>query len=784
MAQSKSPTIGDLLPPSAARLAVLSVVLALVLVPSPSRARVDIVFANTEDPNEQCLNDGSGAFTCSDVSSDTNNASGVALADFDGVDGIDMIFSLEDSANLLCLNDGTGAFTCSDIDSDPTLESTAVAVADIDGVDGVDIVFGNAFGEESQLCLNDGAGAFTCSDLSSDTGFSFGVALGDVDGVNGVDAVFANTVLPSLVCLNDGTGAFSCSDVDSDVKQATGVALGDVDGVDGLDIVFSAPSNESQLCLNDGTGAFTCSVIDAGSTETDDVAVGDIDGVNGLDIVFANGGTNNGTTIKSLLCLNDGTGAFTCSDIAGTSTTFGYDGVAVGDVDGVDGLDLVFSGANLLCLNDGDGTFDCSDVGDDSSSSTAVALGFLQPPDLTIKTIDGQTTAVPGETLSFVLEVGNAGTKPSTATVSDTFPPELSCVWSCVGDDGATCTDGPVTGDIEDTVNLPLNGTASYFVLCTVDSAAQGTLTNTATVQPTGLVDLDPSNNTATDVFVLTPRANLAITQSDGLPTAVPGSTVTYAIEANNPGPSDVDGAQLSNPFSSVLSCTWTCEGVGGATCTPGPTAGDIADAVDLPRGGAVGYIAVCTIDPAATGPLVNKASISTPAGVPDPDVTNNSAANLKELTPVADVSITKDDGSTWTAPGDPVSYTIVASNPGPSDAPAATVEDDFPPALTECEWSCTPSGGAQCSAGTVAGDLVDSVDLPAGATATYVAACTVDPGFSDDSLSNTATITAPDGVTDSSASNNAATDTDEVPAFGDGFESGGCDAWSACPTP
>jgi uncharacterized repeat protein (TIGR01451 family) len=44
----------------------------------------------------------------------------------------------------------------------------------------------------------------------------------------------------------------------------------------------------------------------------------------------------------------------------------------------------------------------------------------------------------------------------------------------------------------------------------------------------------------------------------------------------------------------------------------------------------------------------------------------------------VADLQITKDDGVTEAVPGETVSYTIVVTNPGPSNVIGATVADTF----------------------------------------------------------------------------------------------------------
>lgn len=274
--------------------------------------------------------------------------------------------------------------------------------------------------------------------------------------------------------------------------------------------------------------------------------------------------------------------------------------------------------------------------------------------------------------------------------------------------------------------------------------------------------------------------ADLAVTKTDGQTTAVPGESVTYTLTASNAGPFSALGAVVSDAFPAGLSCSWVCTGSGGATCTAGPIVGDLDDTVDLPDGGTATYTAVCDIDPGATGTVSNTATVSVAAGITDPVPGNDSATDVDTLEPTADLGITKDDGVTVALPGDEVTYTIVAENPGPSDVLAAAVDDVFPPELTDCEWSCLPAGGALCTTGPITGDIADSVDLFAGSSVTYTATCTVDPGVSFVLLSNTATITVPAGVSDPEPGDNAATDVDfgDI-VFADGFESGDTTMWT-----
>ena len=65
-----------------------------------------------------------------------------------------------------------------------------------------------------------------------------------------------------------------------------------------------------------------------------------------------------------------------------------------------------------------------------------------------------------------------------------------------------------------------------------------------------------------------------------------------------------------------------------------------------------------------------------------DPTPGNNSATDTDTMAPQADLAITKTDGVTTATAGGSVTYTITASNAGPSNATGATVADTFPASL------------------------------------------------------------------------------------------------------
>ena len=103
---------------------------------------------------------------------------------------------------------------------------------------------------------------------------------------------------------------------------------------------------------------------------------------------------------------------------------------------------------------------------------------------------------------------------------------------------------------------------------------------------------------------------------------------------------------------------------------------------------------------------------------------------------------ITKTDGVTPVVPGSSVTYTITASNLGPSNATGATVADTFPAALTGIRGRASAPSGRTCTA-SGSGNINGTSNLPAGGSVTYTATGTLSDTASG-SLSNTATVAAP----------------------------------------
>jgi uncharacterized repeat protein (TIGR01451 family) len=208
-----------------------------------------------------------------------------------------------------------------------------------------------------------------------------------------------------------------------------------------------------------------------------------------------------------------------------------------------------------------------------------------------------------------------------------------------------------------------------------------------------------------------------------------------------------------------VVSATgsgWSC-GVSGQTVTCTVTlAGGLAAGASLPN------IAV-TVNPtpAAVPSVTNTATV---ANANDLDPDNNSSSSVTEIDLVADLAITKTDGTATVTVGGSTTYTLVVTNNGPSGVTGALLADPAVTGLAKTGVACAPTPGQCVSPPSVAQLQAGTFALPALASGqTYRLSVTADVSAVSGSVTNTATIAAPTGTTDPDGTNNSAADTDTV---------------------
>ncbi len=399
------------------------------------------------------------------------------------------------------------------------------------------------------------------------------------------------------------------------------------------------------------------------------------------------------------------------------------------------------------------------------------------PPstDLSVTMSDNVTMYTLGGSVTYTIQLANAGPLPVTgATFTDPKPSQITTwTWNCVTAGGAVWSGpGTTTGNVTATVNMPVSSTITCTVVATVSSAATGDLVNTATItSPVGVPDAVPANNSATHTDT-GPSADLSVTKTDGVTYYTPGGTLTYTITVANAGPLIVNGATFTdNMPTGITSWTWSClpdtGASGGVNCTTAPTPFvNFTDTLTIPAGNKVVYTVVATVDPLATASIINTASVASSASIPDLNPANNTATDT-DSPPSADLAVTISDGVAYYTPNGSLTYTIDVRNNGPQAVTLATVNVVKPAQILSWTWACAADPGASCTMGpgpsVLAGDFTDTVTIPAGAKVRYTAAATINVATTGD-LVTTVTVADPAGIADPNLANNTAADTDLHP--------------------
>ncbi|MFN6106731.1 MAG: PKD domain-containing protein, partial [Planctomycetaceae bacterium] len=140
-----------------------------------------------------------------------------------------------------------------------------------------------------------------------------------------------------------------------------------------------------------------------------------------------------------------------------------------------------------------------------------------------------------------------------------------------------------------------------------------------------------------------------------------------------------------------------------------------------------------------------------------DTDTTNNTGCDDDPLTPHVDLSLTKSTGSSTVVPGTSTTYTVTVANSGPSSVTGATVTDILPTGTT----FVSGSAGVTYDSATRTVSYVTGTLGPV-ASESFTITLAVDAALTG-TLANSAAVTTPSGVTDTSASNNSATDVDRL---------------------
>ncbi|HQW81380.1 MAG TPA: putative Ig domain-containing protein [Pseudomonadota bacterium] len=144
--------------------------------------------------------------------------------------------------------------------------------------------------------------------------------------------------------------------------------------------------------------------------------------------------------------------------------------------------------------------------GNPYSTAVEFEIAVAAGADLQISKSDQPTIVQPNQALLYDIYVANAGPSPVTgARVQDSPPATLADVsWSCTPILLASCSNLAGTNAIDELVNLQVGGVLRYSMSARVNTTPGTIIDNTAVVTaPTGVAELDITNNTDTDSNIL-----------------------------------------------------------------------------------------------------------------------------------------------------------------------------------------------------------------------------------------------------------------------------------------
>ncbi len=301
----------------------------------------------------------------------------------------------------------------------------------------------------------------------------------------------------------------------------------------------------------------------------------------------------------------------------------------------------------------------------------------------------------PGESVTYTLRYTVTGNEPApNVTLTDTLPAGVSFVSS----DPAPASQSGQTqtwaiGTLSPTLATPVTGT----VIVTAQLSSAPVLNGTAFTNTARLTDTSGLSDDADATITAVTSHTLAITKTAQSAVTVAGTQLSYNIDYSVSGnePSlDTTVRDTLPPSTTFASCS------GGCTHSGSTLTWSLGDQTPPASGSFNVVVNVASSVPSGTV-LLNTATITDAQGITATDEVTVPVVSL------ADVIVEKSASPSPVVAGETLTYTLVVSNAGPSDAQNVVLTDVLPVELTLAGCSAT---GASC---IVAGNSI-TVEWPA----------------------------------------------------------------------
>ena len=387
-------------------------------------------------------------------------------------------------------------------------------------------------------------------------------------------------------------------------------------------------------------------------------------------------------------------------------------------------------------------------------------VGTVPSADLDVGLAASPTTVAAGALLTYVVTLRNNGPSPATnANGSDAVPGNTTFV-SGVGPSGWDCTapSPGATGTVTcNTPSMAALATAVFTMTVRVNpGVTPGSIITDLVTFSSDRPDSVPGNNSATATTAVIGLADLSVAKTDAPDPVLLGQRLTYTATVTNNGPNRANSVFMTDTlpagvtFVSASATQGACAQSGGSvTCSLGGMANGTSAMVTV------------AVTPTVAGAITNTAAVT--SSEIDPNAANNTVIATTTVLPAADLAVTKAGSPDPVAAGALITYTLAATNNGPSSAANARLTDTLPLTTTFQSFSAaagwtwtTPvvgdSGSVACS----------NPSLAVGATSSFTMTLRVSAGAPGGAIiSNLATVSSDTG--DPSPSNNAATATSAV---------------------
>jgi uncharacterized repeat protein (TIGR01451 family) len=217
------------------------------------------------------------------------------------------------------------------------------------------------------------------------------------------------------------------------------------------------------------------------------------------------------------------------------------------------------------------------------------------------------------------------------------------------------------------------------------------------------LIDLNTSNNTASETTTVKHAADLAVSKVGEPDVLYVGQTLTYTLTVTNHGPSIASNVMLTDTLPAGVS--FGSKTLSQGSCVEGDEI--ICELGDILVGNSVTITLVTT--PTIDGDLSNIVSIS--SSTTDLNPGNDMDSEGTRVNPIADLSVSQSDHPDPVTAQEILEYVVSIDNHGPSDAENVTLDDTLDPGVTYVSVSPSATDCSlashilHCALGTIPAD-------------------------------------------------------------------------------